>query len=329
VIAVTGGAGYIGSHTLLELRERGRDVLVIDDLSEGHRGALLGAPLAEGTLLDREFLRRVFAENDIDAVFHFAARCLVGESVTNPGLYYEQNVVCTMNLLDAMVEHGVKRFVLSSTAATYGEPETMPIVEETPQRPCNPYGESKLTCERMLRDYHRAHGLSSVSLRYFNAAGADPQGRLGEDHAHETHLLPIVIQAAQGQREKVVIYGDDYDTPDGTCVRDDVHVVDLAQAHWLALGAMENGTTGALAFNLGNATGTSVREIIDGVARVGGVPVPHEVGARRPGDPPVLVASSDAIARTLSWKPRYGDVDTIVETAWRWHESHPEGFGDA
>lgn len=302
--------------------------MVIDDLSEGHRGALLDAPLAEGSLLDRDFLGRVFAEHEIGAVFHFAARCLVGESVQNPGLYYEQNVVCTMNLLDAMVDHGVERFVLSSTAATYGEPETMPIVESTPQRPVNPYGESKLTCERMLRDYHRAHGLSSVSLRYFNAAGADPEGRLGEDHAHETHLIPLVIAAAQGRRDRVTIYGDDYDTPDGTCVRDYVHVVDLAQAHWLALGAMESGTEGALAFNLGNATGTSVREVIQAVERVSGRPVPHDVGARRPGDPPVLVASSEAISRTLSWKPDFGDIDTIVETAWRWHESHPQGHGD-
>ena len=328
VIAVVGGAGYIGSHTLAALREAGREVLVIDDLSEGHRDALQDAPLAEGSLLDRAFLDRVFSEHDVSAVFHFAARCLVGESMKKPGLYYEQNVVCTMNLLEAMAAHGTERFVMSSTAATYGEPETMPIVEETPQLPVNPYGGSKLACERMVGDYHFAHGIDSVVLRYFNAAGADPDGRIGEDHEHETHLIPLVVGAALGQRGPLTIYGNDYDTPDGTCVRDYVHVLDLAQAHLLALDAMEKGMAGARAFNLGNATGTSVLEVIQAVEKVGGRPVPHEIGARRPGDPPVLVASSDAIAQALSWKPRFGDIETIVETAWRWHESHPHGYGN-
>jgi len=329
VIAVTGGAGYIGAHAVDMLRTAGREVLVIDDLSEGHRGALLGAPLAEGSLLDRGFLDDVFANNDIGAVFHFAARCLVGESVKKPALYYQQNVVCTMNLLDAMVAHGTRRFVLSSTAATYGEPETMPIVEETPQRPVNPYGTTKLACEQMLREYHTAYGIDSVALRYFNAAGADPEGRLGEDHEHETHLIPLVIGAALGHRGGLSVHGGDWDTPDGTCLRDYVHVLDLAQAHILTLEAMENGASGARAYNLGNSAGTSVLEVIKAVEDVGGRPVPHEIGPRRPGDPPVLVASSAAITGELGWQPRYGDINTIVKTAWRWHESHPRGFADA
>lgn len=328
VIAVTGGAGYIGSHTVATLREQGRSVLVIDDLSEGHRAALLGSPLAEGSLLDRAFLDNVFSEHEVSAVFHFAARCLVGESVLNPSLYYEQNVICTMNLLDAMAAHGTKHMVLSSTAATYGEPEQMPIVEETPQLPVNPYGSTKLTCERMLAEYHIAHGIDSVALRYFNAAGADPEGRLGEDHAHETHLIPLVIGAALGHRGGLTIHGGDWDTPDGTCLRDYVHVLDLAQAHVLTLDAMEGGMTGARAFNLGNSAGTSVLEVLRAVEKVGGRPVPYELGPRRPGDPPVLVASSEAITRALSWAPRFGDIESIVESAWRWHESHPQGYGD-
>ncbi len=328
VILVTGGAGYIGSHAVLALREQGREVLVLDDFCEGHRGALLGAPLVEGTLLDRDFTKRVFEEHDIGAVFHFAARCQVGESVFNPGLYYEQNVVCTLNLIDAMVAHGCKRLVLSSTAATFGQPDKMPITEETPQVPCNPYGQTKLTCEYMLADYHRAHGLDSVTLRYFNAAGADPQARLGEDHEPESHLIPLVIGAAMGTRGPVTVFGTDYDTPDGTCLRDYVHIVDLAQAHLLCLDAMEKGMTGAQSFNLGNSTGTSVLEIIEAAARVGGRPVPHEMGDRRPGDPAVLVTSSAKISAMLGWKPEFGTVDQMVETAWRWHESHPQGFGD-
>ena len=329
VVLVTGGAGYIGSHTVALLRERGREVLVLDDFCEGHRGALLGAPLVEGTLLDREFLARVFAEHEIGAVFHFAARCLVGESVRDPGLYYAQNVVCTLNLLDAMVAAGVSRIVLSSTAATYGEAVEMPIRESTPQQPCNPYGESKLTCERMLRDFHAAHGIDSVSLRYFNAAGADPDGRLGEDHDPETHLIPLVVGAALGHRPALTVFGDDWDTRDGTCIRDYVHIVDLAEAHLLALEAMEGDLRGAQAFNLGNSTGTSVLEVIEAVRRVGGRDVPYEIGPRRPGDPPVLVASSERITEMLGWKPRFGEIERIVETAWRWHESHPKGYGDA
>jgi UDP-glucose 4-epimerase len=330
-ILVTGGAGYIGSHTLLTLTERGRDVLVLDDLSEGHEPALRGARLAKGSMLDSGFVDSVFKDNEIEAVFHFAARCYVGESVTNPELYYEANVEGTKNLLDAMVRHGdCRRFVLSSTCATYGEPASMPIVEDMPQEPVNPYGRTKLICEWMLRDYHRAHGIDAVALRYFNAAGADPEGRLGEDHRPETHLIPIVFETLLGQREKVTVFGDDYDTPDGTCIRDYVHVTDLAEAHVLALEAMEAGAKGAFgvqAFNLGNEAGTSVLEVIRVVEKVSGKKVPYEIGARRAGDPPRLVGSSARIAQTLGWKPRFGDIETIVTTAWNWHRDHPDGYG--
>lgn len=326
VILVTGGAGYIGSHTVLALRERGRNVLVLDDLSEGHEAALLGTPLAKGSMLDRDFVMRTFETNKIEAVFHFAARCYVGESVTDPGKYYEANAVGTMNLLDGMAATGVKKFVFSSTCATYGEPESMPIVESMPQDPVNPYGVTKLVCEWMLRDYHRAHGIESVSLRYFNAAGADPEGRLGEDHEPETHLIPLVIWAAQGKRKAITVFGDDYETPDGTCIRDYVHIADLAEAHILALEAMEKGGVGVRAYNLGNSAGSSVMEVIQAVERVSGKKVPYEIGARRPGDPPCLVGSSEKIAAELGWKPRFGDIDTIVETAWKWHESRPDGY---
>lgn len=327
-ILVSGGAGYIGSHTVLALRERGREVLVLDDLCEGHEAALLGAPLARGSMLDRDFVGDVFQSHEIGAVFHFAARCYVGESVTDPGRYYRHNVVGTMNLLDAMMATGVKRFVLSSTCATYGEPERMPITEDLPQNPINPYGTTKLIDEWLLRDYHRAHGLESVALRYFNAAGADPQGRLGEDHDPETHLIPLVIHAAQGKRAKVTVFGDDYPTPDGTCIRDYVHVTDLAEAHVLALEAMERGPVGVRAYNLGNTAGSSVLEVIRAVEKVAGRKVPYEVGGRRAGDPPRLVGSSAKIQAELGWTARFGAIETIVETAWRWHETRPDGYGD-
>ena len=329
LILVTGGAGYIGSHTVKLLRQQGRPVLVLDDLSEGHQPALLGAELAAGSMMDRPFLFRLFEQRDISAVFHFAARCYVGESVTDPGKYYSYNSVGTMNLLDAMVANGVQRFVFSSTCATYGEPESMPIVESMRQAPVNPYGASKLVCEWMLRDYHRAHDLQSVSLRYFNAAGADPEGELGEDHGPETHLIPLVIHAAMGQREKVTVFGGDYPTPDGTCIRDYVHVADLAAAHVLALRAMESGKIGVRAYNLGNRAGTSVLEVIRAVETVSKCKVPHVIGERRAGDPARLVGSSEKISSDLGWKPSLGDIETIVETAWQWHQAHPSGYADA
>lgn len=326
MILVTGGAGYIGSHTVLTLRERGHRVLVLDDLSEGHRPALLGADLVEGSTLDPAFLADVFEQHPIRAVCHFAARCYVGESVTDPGLYYHNNVSGTLNLLRAMVAAEVRQFVFSSTCATFGEPASMPIVEDMPQHPINPYGETKLVCERMLRDFATAHGLASVALRYFNAAGADPAGQIGEDHDPETHLIPLVLAAAAGKRDKLTVFGDDYPTPDGTCVRDYVHVTDLATAHVLALDALEAGRSGATAFNLGNEQGTSVLEVIETVRSVTGLEVPHEIGARRPGDPPILVGSSSRIQSELGWQPRYGDIRSIVETAFHWHRQHPDGY---
>ena len=328
VILVAGGAGYIGSHTVLALRERGHEVVVLDDLSEGHAAAVHGVQIEECDLLDAAALQAVFGRHSVRAVVHFAARCYVGESVTDPGKYYRNNVVGTMNLLDAMRAADVRSLVFSSTCATYGEPERIPITEDLPQRPVNPYGESKLWCERMMRDYHRAHGLSSVALRYFNAAGADPAGRIGEDHDPETHLIPLVIQAAMGQRPSIAIFGDDYPTPDGTCVRDYVHVTDLAEAHVLAIEALGAGRTGFHAFNLGNQLGTSVREVVQAVERVGGRKVPVTIGARRPGDPPMLVGSPEKIVRELGWKPKLGAIDSIVATAWQWHERRPRGYDD-
>jgi UDP-glucose-4-epimerase GalE len=326
MILVTGGAGYIGSHTVAALRERDLEVLVLDDLSEGHEQALLGAPLVHGSLLDPELLERVFAERRIDAVCHFAARCYVGQSVRDPGSYYRTNVVGTLNLLEAMVKHGTRRIVLSSTCATYGVPDRVPITEDAPQSPVNAYGETKLACEKMLRDFHRAHGVSAIALRYFNAAGADPAGRLGEDHDPETHLVPLVIGAALGRSGPVTVFGTDYPTADGTCIRDYIHVVDLAEAHVLGLMALEQGTQGFAAYNLGTEHGTSVLEVIEAVTRVCGRRVPHTMGDRRPGDPPRLVASSAKIRRELGWKPSLGDIETIVATAVRWHEAHPRGY---
>ncbi len=325
-ILVVGGAGYIGSHAVLALREQGYPVLVLDDLSEGHPDALLGAQLVEGSLLDAEFLAGVFGAHQVAAVMHFAAHCYVGESVQDPGRYYRNNVVGTLNLLNAMVAAGVKSMVFSSTCATYGEPATMPITEDAPQQPVNPYGESKLWCERLIRDFGRAHDIRGVALRYFNAAGADPEGRLGEDHRPETHLIPLVVRARAGHGS-VTVFGDDYPTADGSCVRDYVHVTDLATAHVLALRALPNLSAGLYAYNLGNEQGTSVLEVIRAAEAVCGGKVPCEIGPRRAGDPPTLVGSSAKIQAELSWQPRFGAIETILETAWQWHSDHPAGYG--
>ena len=327
VILVTGGAGYIGSHTMAALRERGRQVLALDDLSEGHRPALQGAPLEEGSLSDEAFLARVFREHRVEAVLHFAARCYVGESMSDPAKYYRANVQGTLNLLEAMAGAGVRRLVFSSSCAVYGIPETLPIVESMPTRPSNTYGRTKLMAEEMMGDFHRAHQIDSVALRYFNAAGADPSGSLGEDHRPETHLIPLVLETALGTREKVTIFGDRYPTRDGTCIRDYVHVSDLAHAHVLALEYLEGGGRGVRAFNLGNSRGTSVLEVIRAAERITGKTVPFEVGPPRPGDPPVLVGSSEGIRSELGWQPRHGSIDAIVETAWGWHREHPKGYG--
>ncbi len=329
VILVSGGAGYIGSHTVLALQAAGHEVLVLDDFSEGHLGAMLGTPYVRGSLLDRQFLKDVFGRHQFAGVVHFAARTYVGESVERPGRYYENNVVGTLQLLDAMVGAGCKRLVFSSTCATYGEPEVVPIREDAPQRPINPYGNTKLVCELMQRDFAHAHKMGVVALRYFNAAGADPEGRLGEDHRPETHLIPLVLSAAAGRLPQIKIFGDDYPTPDGTCIRDYVHVTDLASAHVLALRSLLGGAVGFRAFNLGNDNGTSVREVIAAAEKVTGKKVPHIVTARRPGDPPKLVGTPEKIQRELGWQPQHSDIETIVRTAWQWHSAHPDGYGDS
>jgi UDP-glucose-4-epimerase GalE len=327
-VLVTGGAGYIGSHAVKALRAAGRDVVIYDNLSAGHRAAAgaAGAPLEVGEIQDVARLREVMTAHRIEAVMHFAAWLSVGESVTQPIAYYENNVGGTLAVLEAMVESQVPYFIFSSTAATFGNPVETPITEAHPQRPINTYGETKLAVERALPHFERAYGVRSIALRYFNAAGADPDGMLGEDHRPEIHVIPRAIDAALG-RDTFAIFGDDYETPDGTCLRDYVHVSDLAAAHLLALDSLRAGGESA-AYNLGNGRPTSVREVVDAVERVTGRAVPLTLGPRRPGDPAVLYASSDRIRRTLGWAPRYEDIDVIVETAWRWREAHPRGYED-
>lgn len=316
-ILVVGGAGYIGAHLVKRLADEGYRVTVFDNLSTGHRAAVRWGDLVEGDLLERASVRRAFAGRRVDAVMHFAALSLVGESVCDPYAYYNNNVGGTLNLLQAMREAGVDRLVFSSTAAVYGLPQVLPVDESQPLAPINPYGASKAMIERMLADASAAYGLRSVSLRYFNAAGADPSGEIGEAHAPETHLLPNVLKAAL-HGSSVQIFGDDYATPDGTCVRDYVHVNDLAQAHRLALDHL-HGNAGVHVFNLGNEKGFSVSEIIRTTSRVSGREIFCEHAPRRAGDPPVLVASSEKARRVLNWRPEYTDIEAIVETAWRWH----------
>lgn len=326
MILVSGGAGYIGSHTVSALHKSGQPIVVVDDLSEGHAEAVAGLPLEQGSTMDRDFLDAVFKKYPIQQVCHFAARCYVGESVENPGLYYRNNVFGTLSLVEAMVAHGVKQIVFSSTCATYGEPEQIPITESNPQQPINPYGFTKLACEHILRDFAVSHGLASVSLRYFNAAGAEPGGNIGEDHEPETHLIPLVLRAAQGKGKPLTVFGRDYDTRDGTCVRDYIHVSDLAQAHVLALQHLAGGAAGAMAFNLGSEQGFTVQEVIDMAEKVTGMSVPHTDGPRRPGDPATLVGSSAKIRETLGWSPQHSDLEAILRSAWDWHRAHPEGY---
>jgi UDP-glucose-4-epimerase GalE len=327
-VLVAGGAGYIGSHAVKALRAAGHDVVIYDDLSAGHRAAAngAGAPLEVGDIRDAGRLTSVIRAHGVDAVMHFAARLSVGESVSDPAGYYDTNVGGTLAVLRAMVNTGVRYLVVSSTAATFGNPVETPITEDHPQRPINAYGETKLAIERALPHFERAYGIRSTALRYFNAAGADPDGVLGEDHEPEIHVIPRAIDAALG-RGRFAVYGDDYDTPDGTCLRDYIHVTDLASAHVLALDALRAGGASA-AYNLGNGRPVSVREVVAAVERVTGRPVNAGVAPRRPGDPPVLFASSERIKRTLGWNPAYEAVDVIVETAWRWREAHPAGYAD-
>ncbi|WP_109123778.1 UDP-glucose 4-epimerase GalE [Dyella sp. C11] len=317
-VLICGGAGYVGSHMAKWMASRGFTVSVLDNLSTGHRAAVQWSDLLEVNLLDKHALDQVFSAGPIDAVMHFCARSLVGESVVEPYQYYENNVVGTLNLLQAMRKHGVDRLVFSSTAAVYGHPEMDHIDEEHRKAPINPYGMSKLMVEHMLADAAAAYGLRSVSLRYFNAAGASEDAEIGEAHEPETHLIPNVLKSVLGQGAALKIFGDDYPTPDGTCVRDYVHVDDLAQAHELALRYMDTHE-GAHAFNLGSGEGYSVREVMSVAERVTGRSVPYEVAPRRAGDPAVLVASSSRARRELGWQPKYNELGAIIESAWRWH----------
>ncbi|MFW6135748.1 MAG: UDP-glucose 4-epimerase GalE [Chloroflexota bacterium] len=325
-VLVTGGAGYIGSIVTEELVQQGHNVIVFDNLSAGHWAAVHpGARFVEGDLADRSAVRGVFEGHAVDAVMHFASYTLVGESMEQPFMYLGENVTNGLHLIHEAVDHGVRRFILSSTANLFDDPEEIPIAEDEGIVPGSPYGESKHILERMLHWLDRIYGFRYAALRYFNAAGASPSGERGEDHDPETHLIPITLQVALGQRERMLIYGDDYPTRDGTCVRDYIHVTDLARAHILALGALEGGSR---TYNLGNGRGFTVREVIETCRAVTGHPIPAEVGERRPGDPPVLIAGSEKIRRELGWEPQYPDLETIVAHAWRWHRTHPSGYED-
>ena len=327
MILVTGGLGYIGSHCVKALKKKGEEVIILDNLEFGHLGASSGCKTVIGDIRDTDITRKIFKENDIEAVLHFAAYTSVGESVVDPQRYYKQNVAKTISLMEVMKEFDCKQMIFSSTAATFGEPEYVPIDENHPQNPKNPYGASKLMVERIMKDYEAAYGIRSIVLRYFNASGADPEGEIGEDHTPETHLIPIIIQQALGQREKVYVFGNDYDTPDGTCIRDYIHVNDLAKAHLLGLDALRNGHKTDF-FNMGNKTGFSVLEIIKAVEKVSGKKINYEIGDRRPGDPAKLIATSDKIEKELGYKADFPSVEATIETAWNWHKNHPNGYGN-
>ncbi|NLM98033.1 MAG: UDP-glucose 4-epimerase GalE [Halanaerobiaceae bacterium] len=318
-ILVTGGAGYIGSHVAKKLAESGHDVVIIDNLVKGHREAVLQGKFIEGDLADKGLLDRIMREEEIEGVIHLAAYSLVGESMEKPGMYYENNVANGLNLLEAMVKNRVRYIVFSSTAAVYGEPLEIPITETHPAVPANTYGESKLFFEKILERYDQIHDIRYISLRYFNAAGADSSGKIGEAHDPETHLIPIVLEKALGRRENLYIYGDDYPTADGTCIRDYIHVEDLADAHILAVKALKDGLDSRI-YNLGNGEGYSVKEVINTAGEVVGKEIKAEIGERRPGDPAVLVASSEKIKKELGWEPLYPDLKQIIESAWRWHK---------
>jgi UDP-glucose 4-epimerase len=325
-VLVTGGAGYIGSHAVLALQQAGYDVVVLDNLVYGHRElveSVLKVELVVGDTNDRALLDQLFASRPFVAVMHFAAYAYVGESVSHPDKYYRNNVIGTLTLLEAMVAAGIKKFVFSSTCATYGVPEVVPIPENHPQNPINPYGATKLMVERILADFDHAYDFKSVSFRYFNAAGADPEGRLGEDHQPETHLIPLVLMTALGKQEAISIFGTDYPTPDGTCIRDYIHVTDLAEAHVLGLNYLLNGGTSQF-FNLGNGNGFSVREVIEAAHKVTGRSIPAIEQPRRPGDPPALVGSAEKAKTTLGWNPKYADLETILTHAWNWHQKRHE-----
>lgn len=327
-ILVLGGAGYIGSHAVYQLIDQNYEAVVVDSLETGHREAVHpDAMFYQGDIRDKEFLRSVFEKESIDGVLHFAANSLVGESMENPLKYFNNNVYGTQVLLEVMIEFDVKNIVFSSTAATYGEQKTMPITEDMPANPANAYGETKLTMEKIMRWCETAHDLKYVSLRYFNVAGARPTGEIGEDHQPETHLIPIILQVALGQREHISIFGDDYDTEDGTCIRDYIHVEDLIDAHLLALQYLQNGGKSEI-INLGSGQGFSVKEMIEAVREVTGHEIPEKVVPRRSGDPSTLIASSQKAKTVLGWNPQRTSIKQIIEDAWSWHQAHPHGYNE-
>lgn len=325
-ILVLGGAGYIGSHAVYQLIDQGYDVVVVDNLQTGHQLAVHPkATFYQGDIRDKDFLTNVFSKENIEAVLHFSANSLVGESMQKPLVYYDNNVYGTQVLLQVMNEFHVKHIVFSSTAATYGEPEQVPINESMPTNPTSAYGETKLAMEKMMHWAEVAYDLKYVSLRYFNVAGARDSGEIGEDHQPETHLIPIVLQVALGQREHIAIFGDDYDTPDGTCIRDYIHVEDLIDAHILALQYLKSGGQSEI-FNLGSNQGFSVKEIIETAREVTGHPIPAKISERRPGDPSTLIAASDKAKKVLGWKPSRTDIQQIIKDAWNWHQNNPSGY---
>lgn len=326
-VLVLGGAGYIGSHTVYELIDRGEEVIIIDNLETGHIEAVHpDAKFYKGDIRDRAFLDSVFDKEKIDAVIHFAANSLVGESMVNPLKYYDNNLCGTKVLLESMIAHDIKKIVFSSTAATYGEPERIPILETDRTEPTNTYGETKLSMEKMFKWTDRAHGLKYVSLRYFNACGAHKSGEIGEAHSPETHLIPLILQVPLGQREAISVFGDDYDTKDGTCIRDYIHVTDLAQAHILAVKYLLKGNESNI-FNLGNGVGFTVNEVIETAREVTKDPIKAVMAERRAGDPAQLIASSDKAKNVLGWKPEHADLKEIIDSAWNWHKNHPNGYG--
>jgi len=325
-VLVTGGAGYIGSHTVIELIDLGYDVLTVDNFQKGHKQALLGSKFVQADLRDIDRVDEIFKKNNIEAVIHFAADSLVGESMQNPNKYFINNVISGLNILTVMLKYKVDKIIFSSTAAVYGEPQQIPIQENNLTVPTNPYGESKLIFEKMLFWYEKAYNLKYISLRYFNASGAHKSGKIGEHHNPETHLIPIVLECALGKRDCVEIYGDDYKTFDGTCIRDYIHVSDLAMAHILALKKLYQKDSKSAIYNLGNGSGFSVKQIIKVSEEVTGRKIKTIPAKRRSGDPAVLIASSDKIKKELDWQPKYEDIYTIISTAWAWHKSHPDGF---
>ena len=325
-ILVLGGAGYIGSHTVYELIDNGKDVAIIDNLLTGHEEAIHPkARFYKGDIRDRKFIDEVFKNEKIDAVIHFAASSLVGESMQNPLKYYDNNLCGTKILLDSMVANGIDKIVFSSTAATYGEPERVPILEDDRTEPTNTYGETKLSMEKMFKWVNKAHNLRYVSLRYFNACGAHISGQIGEDHNPETHLIPLILQVPNGKREFISIFGDDYNTKDGTCIRDYIHVTDLTQAHILAVKYLQNGGQSDI-FNLGNGVGFTVKEVIETARKVTGHPIPAQIAPKRAGDPAKLIASSSKAKQILGWKPDHASLAEIISSAWKWHKNHPNGF---